>query len=168
MVYGKGNKALKLVTFGRNRIDSVRGFDMPLCGYSPRTGLYRLWSLCMRMQKRQFRIGELAKHLGVERFVVRFWEREFGLKPTRSDGGQRFYEERDLEKLQVIKDLLYDKGLTIAGAKRMLESEVQPLIVASQKTTFEEKTCSHTQQIQELHNQLLTLRAQLMTLQELI
>jgi DNA-binding transcriptional MerR regulator len=125
----------------------------------------------MRMQKRQFRIGELAKHLGVERFVVRFWEREFDLKPTRSDGGQRFYEERDLHKLQVIKDLLYDKGLTIAGAKRMLDTETTPMILASHKTTIEEKTVDGTtpaQDIEHLYAQLKQLKAQLITLQELL
>lgn len=125
----------------------------------------------MRMQKRQFRIGELAKHLGVERFVVRFWEREFGLKPTRSDGGQRFYEERDLHKLQVIKDLLYDKGLTIAGAKRMLDIQATPMILASHKTTLEEKTIvgnASTQDTEPLYAQLKELKAQLITLRELL
>ena len=51
----------------------------------------------MKMQKRQFRIGQLAENLGVERFVVRFWEKEFKLACDRSDGGQRFYSEQDLE-----------------------------------------------------------------------
>lgn len=87
----------------------------------------------MRMQKRQFRIGELAKNLGVERFVVRFWEKEFDLKPSRSDGGQRFYEEQDLETLQFIKDLLYEKGFTISGAKKVLETST-PTITAASKT----------------------------------
>src|SRR3990172_4179974 len=92
----------------------------------------------MRMQKRQFRIGELAKHLGVEKFVVRFWEKEFDLKPTRSEGGQRFYEEKDLEKLQMIKSLLYEEGFTISGAKKILKEKGHDTrVIASKKTTFE-------------------------------
>ncbi len=94
----------------------------------------------MRMQPRQFRIGELAKNLGVERFVVRFWEKEFGLSTARSEGGQRFFEEKDLEKLQLIKKLLYEDGLTIAGAKRILaDKERLKLIVPSHITTMEEE-----------------------------
>jgi DNA-binding transcriptional MerR regulator len=128
----------------------------------------------MRMQKRQFRIGELAKHLGVERFVVRFWEREFDLRPTRSDGGQRFYEEKDLQKLQMIKDLLYEQGLTIAGAKKLLhEHENVPLMFASHKTTFETITPATeieqknlAEQVEQLKEQLYTLRTQLAQLQE--
>ena len=120
----------------------------------------------MRMQKRQFRIGELAETLGVERFVVRFWEKEFGLKPTRSDGGQRFYEEKDLETLQAIKELLYERGFTIAGAKKHLK--IKPgsqRIIASKKTTFEESA----QQFSDNHMaQLLELKAQLEKLQELL
>jgi DNA-binding transcriptional MerR regulator len=119
------------------------------------------------MQKRQFRIGELAETLGVERFVVRFWEKEFGLKPTRSDGGQRFYEEKDLETLQMIKELLYERGFTIAGAKKHLKDKptAQRSIIASKKTTFEQTA----QQFSDQHiAQLIELKAQLEKLQELL
>ena len=61
----------------------------------------------MRMQKRKFRIGELATKLNIERFVIRFWEKEFGIKTTRSTGRQRFYDENDYSKFQLIKNLLY-------------------------------------------------------------
>ena len=57
----------------------------------------------MKMEKRKFRIGELAKLLEVERFVIRFWEKEFSIKSHRSEGGQRFYDEKDYEKFQQIK-----------------------------------------------------------------
>ena len=72
----------------------------------------------MKMSKRQYRIGDLAKALGVEKFVVRFWEKELGIKSFRSKGGQRFYEERDFKKFETIKTLLYDKKYTLAGAKK--------------------------------------------------
>jgi DNA-binding transcriptional MerR regulator len=123
----------------------------------------------MRMQKRQFRIGELAQALGVERFVVRFWEKEFGLRPTRSDGGQRFYEEKDLETLQFIKELLYDKGLTIAGAKRILKESPKDArnIIASKKTTIDDVTDTKSLS-PDLMNQLKDLRLHLKNLYEIL
>jgi len=76
----------------------------------------------IRMNKRQFRIGELAKKLKVKKFVIRFWEKEFELKSDRSDGGQRFYNQMDLKKFSLIKDLLYNKKFTIPGAKKQLSN----------------------------------------------
>lgn len=73
-----------------------------------------------QMAKRQFRIGDLAKELKVKKFVIRFWEKEFDLKSGRSQGGQRFYTNDDLTIFLTIKDLLYNQGFTIAGAKKQL------------------------------------------------
>lgn len=92
----------------------------------------------MKMQRRQFRIGQLADQLGVERFVVRFWEKEFNITGTRSTGGQRFYEEKDLETFKLIKQLLYNEGFTIAGAKKQLK-EKNTRILASHKTTIDQE-----------------------------
>lgn len=79
----------------------------------------------MRMRKKQFRIGHLAQALGVDDFVIRFWEKEFRLSPHRSQGGQRFYTDEDLEQFKNIQDLLHNKGFTIAGAKRLLNQHGQ-------------------------------------------
>lgn len=121
----------------------------------------------MRMQKRQFRIGELAQYLEVEKFVVRFWEKEFELKPSRSEGGQRFYEEKDIAKFQLIKKLLYDQGFTISGAKKALKDQHAPLqVLASKRTTIDaEPTCSCSQ---ALHAQIKDLRKQLIKLQDVL
>ncbi|MBN2267020.1 MAG: MerR family transcriptional regulator [Candidatus Babeliaceae bacterium] len=78
------------------------------------------------MDKQCFRIGELAQILSqegtaVEPFVIRFWERQFNIRAKRSDGGQRFYSEEDLYKFTEIKELLYVKKFTIAGAKKFFE-----------------------------------------------
>ena len=56
----------------------------------------------MKMQKRQFRIGQLAHYLKVEKFVIRFWEKEFEMKSARSTGGQRFYDQKDIERFKII------------------------------------------------------------------
>ena len=95
----------------------------------------------MKMQKRKFRIGELAQKLELERFVVRFWEKEFNIKTKRSQGSQRFYDENDLRKFELIKRLLYEEGFTIIGAKKKLKEKPSTKgepIIASQKTTMEE------------------------------
>ena len=78
----------------------------------------------MRMSRKQYRIGDIAKQLNVETFVVRFWEKELNIKPRRSQGGQRFYQTDDFEVFQIIKTLLYDHKFTLAGAKKKL-AEIQ-------------------------------------------
>lgn len=125
----------------------------------------------MRMQKKKFRIGELAEQLNVEPFVVRFWEKEFNVRIIRSCGGQRFYSEKDLTKLKFIKELLYNQGFTIAGAKKKL-SEINPqenhnLLIPCKKTEFNQSS-NHlpnkdnksdlTKQIAQLKNHLRKLR----------
>lgn len=118
----------------------------------------------MNENKRQFRIGDLAKNLSVERFVIRFWEKEFGVKPQRSKGGQRFYESKDMETFARIKNLLYDEGFTIAGAKKMLKcSHSTKKIVGSQKTTMNKNVLSDAsiKQLKNLRQQLIDLRKKL-------
>jgi len=119
----------------------------------------------MRMQKKQFRIGELANKLGVEKFVVRFWEKEFNIQTNRSSGKQRYYTEQDLETFQEIKELLYHQGFTIAGAKKQMETGLdKTTILASQKTTMEDTP----QQNEEFIEQCLHVQRQLLKLRELL
>jgi DNA-binding transcriptional MerR regulator len=71
--------------------------------------------------KPYFRIGEVAELVGVEPHVLRYWEREFrAIRPTKSAKGQRVYSRRDVENLMRVRDLLYQDGFTIAGAKKRL------------------------------------------------
>lgn len=68
-----------------------------------------------------FRIGEVSKILGVEPYVIRYWESEFkAVKPVRTRSDQRLYRRRDVEMLLTIKRLLYVDHFTILGAKRKL------------------------------------------------
>jgi len=75
--------------------------------------------------KLYFRIGEVAKIVGVKPYVLRYWETEFSaLKPGKTPSRHRLYRRRDIETLLEIKRLLYQEGFTIAGAKKRLkESE---------------------------------------------
>lgn len=131
----------------------------------------------MRMQKRKFRIGQLAKQLQVERFVIRFWEKEFGIKTSRSTGGQRFYDELDLQKFIQIKELLYTRRYTIAGARKQIldETPLEPRntkIIASQKTTLTEEESEEPKQlakrINHLTDQIFILKKQLKKLRHLL
>src|ERR1700726_3451618 len=79
-----------------------------------------------RIQKRlYYKIGEACKALGIQPYVLRYWETEFPpLSPSKSRSGQRVYSEKELEVIRRIKQLLYDEGYTIAGAKKKLEGEL--------------------------------------------
>jgi DNA-binding transcriptional MerR regulator len=77
-------------------------------------------------EKLYFRIGEVARLCKLPAYVLRFWETEFPqLKPGKSDTGQRMYRRRDLENILRIKQLLYDEGYTIAGARQQLRAEMK-------------------------------------------
>jgi hypothetical protein len=71
-----------------------------------------------RVQKRlYYKIGEACKELGIQPYVLRYWETEFpALAPSKSRSGQRVYSEKELEVIRRIKQLLYEEGYTIAGA----------------------------------------------------
>ena len=72
--------------------------------------------------ERGLKIGEAARVLGVETFVLRFWETQFPLlKPKHTRTKHRFYQERDVEVLRLIKRLLHDEGFTIAGANKHIK-----------------------------------------------
>lgn len=71
-----------------------------------------------------FKIGEVCDIVGVQAHVLRYWETEFTtLQPQKNRSGQRNYRRRDVEMALRIKQLLYDEGFTIAGAKRKLTGE---------------------------------------------
>ena len=71
--------------------------------------------------KRYFRIGEASRIIGVEPYVLRYWESEFPqIRPRRADSKQRTYQQKDLEILLEIKRLLYEDKMTVEGAKRRL------------------------------------------------
>lgn len=75
-------------------------------------------------KKLYYKIGEACKRLDIQPYVLRYWETEFPLlSPDKSTSGQRVYSEQDLRVIQRIKELLYEEGYTIAGAKKKLEKQ---------------------------------------------
>lgn len=78
--------------------------------------------------KLYFRIGDVARLCSLPAYVLRFWETEFPqLKPNKGGTGQRLYRKRDVEVVLRIKDLLYNEGFTIAGARRLLAEKRRSL-----------------------------------------
>lgn len=76
------------------------------------------------MTGRTYRIGEAARLLKLESYVLRFWETEFAqLRPLRTPKGQRLYSDADLVLLRRIRTLLHEQGMTIEGARRILAQE---------------------------------------------
>jgi len=72
--------------------------------------------------KLYFKIGEVSDLLGVEPYVLRYWETEFSqLAPKKSGTGHRLYRRKDVELLLRIKHLLYEKRFTIEGARQSLQ-----------------------------------------------
>ncbi|MCD6526389.1 MAG: MerR family transcriptional regulator [Desulfuromonas sp.] len=70
-----------------------------------------------------FKIGEVASITGVKPHVLRYWESEFGsFSPSKSRTQQRQYQKKDIELILQLKDLLYNQGFTIAGARKTLKA----------------------------------------------
>lgn len=76
--------------------------------------------------KLYFKIGEVSELLGVEPYVLRYWETEFAvLSPKKSGTGHRLYRRKDVELLLRIKQLLKEKRFTIEGARQSLQAEAR-------------------------------------------
>jgi DNA-binding transcriptional MerR regulator len=76
--------------------------------------------------KLYFKIGEVSELLGVEAYVLRYWESEFpSLSPKKSGTGHRLYRRKDVELLLRIKQLLYERKFTIEGARQWLQTEAK-------------------------------------------
>ncbi len=78
--------------------------------------------------KRYFTIGEVSELCGVKPYVLRYWEQEFTqLKPMKRRGNRRYYQHHEVLLIRRIRELLYDQGFTISGARnRLAESGSQP------------------------------------------
>jgi DNA-binding transcriptional MerR regulator len=88
--------------------------------------------------KLYFKIGEVSDLLGVEPYVLRYWETEFAmLSPKKSGTGHRLYRRKDVELLLRIKHLLYDRKFTIEGARQSLHEEMRHPKTRAGKTTIQ-------------------------------
>lgn len=69
-------------------------------------------------------INEIARRLDIPAHTLRYWEKQFSgaIRPVTGAGGRRYYRPEVVEKIATIKTLLYDRGMTIAGVKKMMHS----------------------------------------------
>jgi DNA-binding transcriptional MerR regulator len=75
--------------------------------------------------KRYFTIGEVSVLCGVKPYVLRYWEQEFTqLKPVKRRGNRRYYQHHEVLLIRRIRELLYDQGFTISGARNRLAEQV--------------------------------------------
>ncbi|TAM11335.1 MAG: MerR family transcriptional regulator [Nevskiaceae bacterium] len=78
-------------------------------------------------EKRYFTIGEVSELCAVKPHVLRYWEQEFPqLHPVKRYGNRRYYQKDEILLLRQIRDLLYQQGFTISGARQQLRGEVPP------------------------------------------
>src|SRR5437868_15480900 len=77
--------------------------------------------------KRYFTIGEVSELCGVKPYVLRYWEQEFTqLKPMKRRGNRRYYQHHEVLLIRRIRELLYEQGFTISGARNRLSEAPQP------------------------------------------
>jgi DNA-binding transcriptional MerR regulator len=78
--------------------------------------------------KRYFTIGEVSELCGVKPHVLRYWEQEFTqLKPVKRRGNRRYYQHHEVLLIRRIRELLYEQGFTISGARNKLDSRASSL-----------------------------------------
>lgn len=75
--------------------------------------------------KRYFTIGEVSELCGVKPHVLRYWEQEFTqLKPVKRRGNRRYYQHHEVLLIRRIRELLYEQGFTISGARNKLDTRI--------------------------------------------
>jgi DNA-binding transcriptional MerR regulator len=112
-----------------------------------------------------FKIGEVCEITDTQPYVLRYWESEFpALAPAKNSSGQRIYRRRDIETVLRIKQLLYDEGFTIAGAKKRLEAELagrsdtpQTPVPTPAQADAEDRSRSALLEVREQLREILTL-----------
>ena len=81
--------------------------------------------------KRYFTIGEVSELCGVKPHVLRYWEQEFTqLRPMKRRGNRRYYQHHEVLMIRRIRELLYDQGFTISGARNRLSDALPPAAAA--------------------------------------
>ena len=109
--------------------------------------------------KRYFTIGEVSDLCGVKAHVLRYWEQEFSqLKPVKRRGNRRYYQHHEVLLIRRIRELLYDKGFTINGARNQLGGQ----------SSLEIKVPKAIKQVVVSGEQLEMMRKELLEIQNML
>jgi DNA-binding transcriptional MerR regulator len=117
--------------------------------------------------KRYFTIGEVSELRAVKPHVLRYWEQEFSqLKPVKRRGNRRYYQHHEVLLIRRIRDLLYEQGFTINGARHRLDSETAEPRAAARAATQSATVAAPTAASREID--AATLRAELQEIRRLL
>jgi DNA-binding transcriptional MerR regulator len=115
--------------------------------------------------KRYFTIGEVSELCAVKPHVLRYWEQEFAqLKPVKRRGNRRYYQHHEVLLIRRIRDLLYEQGFTINGARHRLDSDAtsEPRAAArtmlASTTTVAAAPTSRSIDVEEMRQELREIR----------
>ena len=101
--------------------------------------------------KRYFTIGEVSELCGVKPHVLRYWEQEFTqLKPVKRRGNRRYYQHHEVLLVRRIRELLYNQGFTISGARNRLDGQDFELASESARSVPGDRSCSLRGELQEI------------------
>jgi DNA-binding transcriptional MerR regulator len=135
--------------------------------------------------KRYFTIGEVGDLCGVKPHVLRYWEQEFSqLSPMKRRGNRRYYQHHEVLMIRRIRDLLYDQGFTISGARNKMQElqqderdkkcNAEVLLQGVEVLEFDNsgidsfEDSAHTNTIEEEPFQLTQVRAELFEIREML
>lgn len=109
-------------------------------------------------------INEASKRLSVPAYTLRYWEKQFptAIKPTTGAGGRRYYRTEVFNKLAVIKELLYTRGMTIAGVKKLLKEGTFPDTVDDISNIGAQQNTASTTVVQKVDAEMLDLAISLL------
>lgn len=122
------------------------------------------------IKKLYYSISEVCKLTGLKSYVLRYWETEFReLKPPKNRAGNRTYRKKDIDTINKIKELLYDKKFTIEGARNQLAITPQTSEPSEDDTTEKsESTMTSTKTNAKEASVLLEVRDQLKSILDII
>lgn len=105
--------------------------------------------------KRYFTIGEVSELCAVKPHVLRYWEQEFPqLKPAKRRGNRRYYQHHDVVMIRDIRELLYEKGFTIGGARQQLSKSGEPVSTVVSSEPVIKQPSLNTKLVSELRQEL--------------
>ena len=108
--------------------------------------------------KLYFTSGEVAQMCAVETHVLRYWEQEFpDISPSKRRGNRRYYKPKDVRLIRKVRQLLYDQGFTIEGARRQLSQPEEPVLPESSSVQSDTSMSTFIEELEGIVKELETV-----------